>query len=235
VDVDRPAPPPIPFAQAAANRPAPLRIAFSKKFPGIVLTKLDEHASRALDETVELLRSLGHDVQERDPEYGNDTMPNVIARYMRGGHDDVAALEHPRRLERRTRAFARLGGLVTPSLLERSFAAEQALTTRLNRVLEEFEFLITPSVAAPAPPIGALQGRGALWTLNAVAGWVPYNGVWNLTGQPAIAVPAGFSDEGMPQSVQIVARPEQEGPLLALAGQLETERPWVERLPAGFR
>jgi amidase len=73
-----------------------------------------------------------------------------------------------------------------------------------------------------------------LWTLNAVAGWVPYNGVWNLTGQPAVSVPAGFSEEGLPLAVQIVSRAGQEGPLLALCAQLEAQRPWADRVPPGF-
>ena len=79
-----------------------------------------------------------------------------------------------------------------------------------------------------------MEGRGALITLNAVAGLVPYNGVWNLTGQPAIAVPAGFSSDGLPLSVQIVSPPGREGPLLALAAQLEAERRWPDRRPPGF-
>lgn len=234
VDVDRPAAPDAPFGQAAATPPGPLRIAFSTKFPGLVLAKLDKQAGRALQETVELLRSLGHELDERDPDYGNDTIPNVIGRYMRGAHDDVAALEHPERLERRTRAFARLGGLIPQSFIDRSFAGEQALTARLNRVLEDHDFLITPAVAALPPTVGAMQGRGALWTLNAVAGWVPYNGVWNLTGQPAASVPAGFSAEGLPLSVQIVAAPGREGPLMALAAQIEAARPLADRLPPQF-
>jgi len=234
VDVDRPAPPEIPFSQAAATPPGRLRIAASRKFPGLVLAKLDGQLARAFGETLELLRSLGHEVSERDPEYGNDTIPHVLARYLRGGHDDVAGLEHPERLERRTRSFARLGGLIPESFIERSFAGEAQLTARINGVLEDNDFLITPAVAALPPAIGALQGRGALWTLNAVAGWVPYNGVWNLTGQPAVSVPAGFSAEGLPLAVQIVSRPGQEGPLLALAAQLERERPWADRVPPGF-
>ncbi|MGO9487608.1 MAG: amidase [Solirubrobacteraceae bacterium] len=233
-DVDRPAPPPVPFSQAAATPPGRLRIAWSQKFPGIVLAKLDPRLAGALQDTVELLRTLGHDVQERDPDYGNDAVPSVLARYLRGAHDDVATLEHPERLERRTRAIARLGGLVGQRLLERSLSSEQQISARLNRVLEEFDFLITPAVARLAPPIGALRGRGALWTLNAVAGWVPYNGVWNLTGQPAVSVPAGLSDDGLPLAVQIVSRPGQEGPLLALAAQLEDARPWTQQRPAGF-
>ncbi len=234
IDADRPEPPPVPYSQAAATPPGPLRIAWSVKFPGIVLAKLDPQVRRALDETVELLGSLGHDLKERDPDYGNDAIPSVIARYMRGCHDDVAELEHPERLERRTRTFARLGGLVTDGLLARSLGGEAALSARINRIFDDFDFLITPTVAALAPPIGALQGRGALLTLNTVAGWVPYNGVWNVTGQPALAVPAGVSAEGLPLSVQIVSPPGREGPLLALAAQIEAARPWPERRPPGF-
>jgi amidase len=234
IDEDKPDPPAIPFAQAVAAGPGTLRIATSRKFPGVVLAKLDPELAQALDQTAELLRSLGHAVDEQDPEYGNDAIPNVIARYMRGAHDDVQGLEHPERLERRTRTFARLGGLIPQSAIERSFAAESQLTARINRVLEDHDFLITPAVARTAPPIGALQGRGALMTLNAVAGWVPYNGVWNLTGQPALSLPAGFSSEGLPLAVQIVSRPGAEGPLLALAAQLEAARPWAEQIPPGF-
>jgi amidase len=234
IDLDRPDPPAVPYAQAAATPTRRLRIAWSTKFPGIVLAKLSPEAQRALGETVELLGALGHEVTERDPDYGNDAIPSVIARYMRGAHDDIGLLEHPERLERRTRAFGRLGGLIGQRLLQRSFDGEATVTARVNRIFDDHDFLITPATAALPPPIGALQGRGALMTLNTVAGWVPYNGIWNLTGQPAIAVPAGLSPEGLPLSVQIVAPPGGEGPLLALAAQLEAERPWAERRPPGF-
>jgi amidase len=233
-DLDRPPAPETSYVQAAATPPGRLRIAFSSKFPGIVLAKLDERAAGALRDTVELLRSLGHDVQERDPDYGNDVIPSVLTRYLGGAHDDVAKLDHPERLEARTRGMARLGGMLSGRPLQWSMDNERAVSERLNRVLGEFDFLVTPAVGTLAPPVGALQGRGALWTLNTVAGWVPYNAVWNLTGQPAASVPAGFSAEGLPLAVQIVARPCEEGRLLALAAQLEAERPWAERLPAGF-
>jgi amidase len=153
---------------------------------------------------------------------------------MRGAHDDVESLDHPERLERRTRAFARIGGLIPDSVIERSLASESQLSARINSVLEDHDFLVTPAVARTAPPIGALQGRGALTTLNAVAGWVPYNGIWNLTGQPALSLPAGLSAEGLPLAVQIVSRAGAEGPLLALAAQLEAARPWAEQIPPGF-
>jgi len=234
VDADHVPPPPVPFAQAAATPPGRLRIAYSRAVPFGVVSKLSPDAAAAFEETIELLRSLGHELEELDPDYGRDALPAVTVRYLRGAHDDAAALPHPERLERRTRAMARLGGMIPTSVLERSLAGEAALAARLNRVLESNQVLLTPATAAPPPAIGRLQGRGALWTVNTVAGWVPYNGVWNVTGQPAASVPAGLSPEGLPRAVQLVGRPQDEVTLLSLAGQLEAERPWAELRPPLF-
>jgi amidase len=233
-DSDSAPTPQVPFAQAAATPPGRLRIAYSTAVPFGVISKLDKDQERALEDTVALLRSLGHEVSEQDPDYGMDTIPAVLVRYLRGAHQDAAALPHPERLERRTRSMARLGGLIPQALLDRSLAAESALTARLNRVLEHHDVLITPATASPPPRIGQFQSRGALWTLNMVAGMVPYNGVWNVTGQPAASVPAGFGADGLPRAVQIVGRPSDEATLLSLAGQLEAERPWAAQRPPEF-
>jgi amidase len=226
--------PEVPFSQTAATPPGRLKIAYSTRVPFGVLSSLDGDAERVLKETVELLRSLGHELTESDPDYGSDTIPAVLVRYLRGVHDDAGALPHPERLERRTRAIARLGGLIPAALLQRSLAGEAELSRRLNRVFDDHDVLLTPATAAPPPRIGQLQGRGALWTLNAVAGMVPYNGVWNVTGQPAASVPGGFGADGLPRAVQLVGRPNDEATLLSLAGQLETERPWAQNRPPEF-
>ena len=231
IDADRAPAPEIPFSTSAATPPGPLRIAYSTAVPPGAIAKLDADARKAFEETVELLRSLGHQLSERDPDYGAGAIPALTVRYLRGIHDGAAALDHPERLERRTRAMARMGGMIPPALLERSLAGEAQFARRLNSVLEDHDVLLTPATAAPPPRIGQLQGRGALWTLNTVAGWVPYNGVWNVTGQPAASVPAGFGADGLPRAVQLVGRANDEATLLSLAGQLEAERPWAQLRP----
>ncbi len=231
---DSPRAPQRSFVEAAATAPGRLKIAYSTKVPLGVVSSLDADCARAFEQTVELLRSLGHECHEHDPDYGADTIPAVLMRYMRGAHDDAAALAHPERLERRTRAFARLGGLIPEALLERSLASEAKLAQRVGALLEDHDVLLTPATATPPPPIGRLQGRGAVWTLNAVAGWVPYNAVWNVTGQPAAAVPSGFGADGLPRAVQLVGRPNDEATLLSLAAQIESERPWAQDRPPEF-
>src|SRR5271165_2368483 len=159
-DADRAPTPSIPYSVAAATAPPKLRIAYSTSVPFGVISSLEEDAERALAGTVELLRSLGHEVSERDPDYGKDTIQAVIVRYLRGTYDDARALPHPERLERRTRGMARLGGLIPQSVLERALAGEAELARRLNMVLADHDVLITPATATPPPRIGQLQGRG---------------------------------------------------------------------------
>ncbi len=235
VDLDRAPAPEITFTQAASQPPGRLRIAYSTQIPAGVIPKLDPDCARAVERTVEALRSLGHELVERAPDYGLDGIPAVIVRYLRGIHDDAAGLEHPERLERRTRAMARMGGLLPNGALQWALANERSIAGRLNEIFVDHDVVLTPTTASPPPRVGQLQGRGAVWTLNAVAGMVPYNGVWNLTGQPAAAVPAGFGSDGLPRSVQLVGREGDETTLLSLAAQLERERPWEQERPPGFQ
>ena len=229
-DADVPPPPERPYVEAARAEPGKLRIAVSFKVPPGFISKLDPEVRAAVEETAELLRSLGHDVGEHDPDYGQ-VGPSVVARYLRGIHDDGVEMARPSRLERRTRGMVRMGSLVTPNLLARARHAEAGHAARINRIFDTHDVLITPTTAAPAPAIGRWEGRGALFTFNGVASLCPYTAVWNGTGQPAASVPAGFARGGLPLAVQLIAPANGEDTLLSLSAQLETARPWADRRP----
>jgi len=218
-----------PFAAAAAREPGPLRIACSTRNP--LFAPVAPELRAAYEETIVLLRSLGHAVERVDPPFG-DILTEVVPRYLRGIADDAAQLAHPRRLERRTRAMARMGRLLAPAALARARAREGATTARLGRVFAGHDVLLTPATAQLPLPIGRYEGRGALWTFNGVARYTPYTPPWNVTGQPAASVPAGFTAEGVPLGVQLVGRVGDEATLLSLSAQLEAARPWAERRPA---
>jgi amidase len=87
--------------------------------------------------------------------------------------------------------------------------------------------LLTPMFTRRPVPIGEWDGRGALWTFNGSARWVPFCAPWNHTGQPAASVPAGLTVDGF----QLVGRPDGEATLLALAAQLEAEFDWPSLRP----
>ena len=158
-------------------------------------------------------------------------MPVILGLMFRAIRDFVGEVERPQRLERRTRALARPGALVSDRLLERLLAAESRIRERVGRLFDEHDVLMTPVMSEPAVPAGIMEGRGATATYLWETGWVPFNVLWNSTGQPAASIPAGFSADGLPLAVQLIARPSDEATLLSLAAQLEHARPWADRHP----
>jgi amidase len=231
-DPDPPPPPPRPFVQLAGTRPGRLRIACSAKGPRLLAppTTLDEANRRALEDTAELLRSLGHEVRRRDPDYG--TVGNAVTPlYLGGIRHDATRVPHPNRLERRTRSFSRLGAPYSGRGVARARAATAKRARRINRIFDDHDVLVTLVSRVPPVEVGRWEGKGAFRTLLGMSSVYPYNGVWNYLGNPAASVPAGFTDGGLPLSVQLVGRPNDEGTLLSLAAQIEAERPWVEHLP----
>jgi amidase len=219
------------FSQAARRSPGRLRIAVSLKVPPPTVAAVAPEVRAGVDAFADLLRSLGHAVVERDPDYGAMAMVRGMARYLHGAHLSAQAAEHPRRLERRTRAVARLGTLTPAALVAASRAEEAALTRRVGRLWDDVDVLVTPTLTQLPPSVGRYEGRGALWTLVGSSRLVPYLEPWNLTGQPAASVPVGFTADGVPLAAQLVARPDDEATLLALSAQIERERPWADRRP----
>jgi amidase len=202
-----------------------LRIVVASSLPPSPLTRLHPDNRAALEETAELLRGLGHEVSEGEVDYGPLALPpEFTARYLRGVYEDAGALPFSERLERRIRALARLGGLLPPGALGWADSREAPYAARLNQLLVDHDALLTPVSPAPAPGVGACEGRGWLWTSVLAGATVAYAACWNMTGQPACSVPAGFAPDGMPRAVQLVARPNEEEVILGLAAQLEAAR-----------
>jgi amidase len=97
------------FVEAAGREPGRLRIALSTKVPPPLMARVGKAQRAAVDEAGALLRELGHDVVERDPDYPPNAVAQALSRYFRGVYDDVQALPYPERLDARTRSFARIG------------------------------------------------------------------------------------------------------------------------------
>jgi amidase len=211
--------------------PRRLRIGFSEAFPPGARGRLTDEVRGALHGTAELLRSLGHEVVDADIGLRVRDGALLVGLMFRGIHDLVGEIERPHRLERRTRALARPGALISDRLVERLLRAERRLAERMGRLFADHDALLMPVMSEPAVPAGIMEGRSAAATYLWETGWVPFNVLWNSTGQPAASVPAGFSATGLPLAVQLVGRPHDEATLLSLAAQLEEARPWADRRP----
>ncbi|MGZ4512081.1 MAG: amidase [Mycobacterium sp.] len=220
------------FVAAATRDPGRLRIALSTKGPTPLPVRVGKAQLAAVDEAGALLRELGHEVITADPDYPPSAiMTNYLPRYLRGISDDADAQAHPERLEARTRNLARAGSLFSDHRMAALRDAEPAVTARIPSIFDDVDVVVTPGNATGPSRIGAYQRRGAVWTLLAVAPRVPYQPVWNLTGQPAAAVPWDFDGDGLPIAVQLVGRPYAEATLLSLSAQIESARPWAHRRP----
>ena len=211
--------------------PRPLRIAVSEAFPAGTRGRLSDDTLAALHGTADLLRELGHEAVEADLPVGVRDGLLIVGLMFAGIRELVGDFERPQRLERRTRAMARPGRLIPDGMVERLLQAERRLAERVSTLFADHDVLLTPVLSEPAVPAGIMEGRGAAATYLWSSSWVPFNVLWNSTGQPAASVPAGFSANGLPLAVQIVGRPHDESTLLSLAAQLEEARPWSGRRP----
>jgi amidase len=91
--------------------------------------------------------------------------------------------------------------------------------------------LLTPVSARPPVDAAQWEGIGAARTLFGMSRVYPFTGIWNMTGQPAISIPAPPTSEGLPVGAQLVGPADSEPLLLSAAAQLEHELGWPGRRP----
>jgi len=110
------------------------------------------------------------------------------------------------------------------------YGRAQAVRARLRRdfaaAFDRFDFLLTPTAPEPAFTIGAKTDDPLSMYLSDI-----FTAPANLVGIPAIAVPSGFSREGLPLSLQIMAPHFQERALFRAAGAFERETGYWRRTP----
>ena len=208
----------------------PLRIALSTLVAKPVIAHADAEQEGGVRALAEILRSLGHTVIERDPDYGG-VFFNLVPRYLNGITQDAKTLAQPRRLQRRTRGLARMGALFPPAVVQRAISVAATDAARINAIFSDVDLLLTPAFTRRPLRIGEFERLGGPRSFDAAAKHVPYHAIWNHTGQPAMVVPAGVAPDGFPLAAQLVAPPDGEPRLLSIATQLEQALGWTSRRP----
>src|SRR3954451_11752667 len=191
-------PPPFerPLVEAAGTSPGKLRIACTTKTATPV--KKAPEVLAAYNETVALLRSLGHEVTEAAPPYSR-ARTDFFPLYFRGIRDEGLSLPHSDRLSDQSKGFVRMGRLFSDRKMRKVRDRLPAAAARIEGFFRDFDLLLTPATAQPPFEVGKLLGKGSLNTMNSMANVFPYGFIWNSTGQPAAAFPAGFTDSGLPR------------------------------------
>jgi aspartyl-tRNA(Asn)/glutamyl-tRNA(Gln) amidotransferase subunit A len=109
--------------------------------------------------------------------------------------------------------------------------ARSVLQRRVADVMAGLDALVTPSLQITAPRIGqtTVEVGGKLKEINTV--FIRLSDPFNVTGQPAISVPCGFGDDGLPIGLQVVGAPFAEDTVLRVAAAYEAATEWHLRRP----
>ncbi len=190
----------------------------------------------AVQSAVEVLRGLGATVIE---------VPFPRVDLARAAHRAIIFPEAARAHESIARDNnSAIGQEVRGSLLAGLFVsgdhylkAQQARRLVLGsyaKVWESIDVLATPTSPITATPIGDRTLKVNGQEIPLVYLYLDHTMQFNLTGQPALSVPCGFSDQGLPIGLQLVGRHWEEATLLRVGGAYESSTHWTETRPPGI-
>ncbi|MBG7704331.1 amidase [Streptomyces sp. MC1] len=182
----------------------------------------------AVRQVAGVLARAGHQVVRAEPPYPLSLGVTALQHWTAGTAVDAEGLDRAS-LARRTRVHAAVGRRFVRPV--RTGAARERLRARLTPFLTEYDVLLTPALARRSPQAGPWHERGWLRNVLANTAYSPFTPPWNLTGWPAMSVPAGSLPSGAPCAVQLVGRPGTEAVLLELARELEELSPWRRTAP----
>ena len=227
------------FAAACAESPRPQRIAVQTES---TFADVSSEVSQATERVAHELESAGHTVVAASPDVNGDdwvTAERII--WIQSTAWEVKRLS------------AATGNPIDDEMLEplslsayelaRNLTADEwfdaktkcnAICRSVGGFFEDFDVLITPTVASTAPAIGEIAGSNFAdygEFIRRTGEFSPFTSLFNITGQPAMSLPLAMSGRGMPIGVQLVAGFGNEQLLLQLATHLERTMPWRDACP----
>jgi amidase len=176
---------------------------------------------------------LGAHLEPASPEIGNITEPFLalnaavriatVGKYLEQWRDQMDPIL-VRRLD--------LGNSLTPADIGRAEVERTAYHQRLRRFFERYDLLLLPATAVAATPLDApmpseIAGRRITQHIDMLLPTFAFN----FSAYPAITVPCGFTSEGLPVGLQIVAGWQQDARVLTAAAAFEAAAPWAGRRP----
>ena len=97
----------------------------------------------------------------------------------------------------------------------------QVISRRIVSLFDNYDVLLLPTYMHPTIKVGEFADLTPEETLAKIISWILPCPAWNATGQPAIAIPTGLDQNGLPIGVQLIGKPAAESTILALASGIE--------------
>jgi amidase len=215
------------FYDLSQRSPTGLKVALITELPPIGAAH--PMCKQAVLDTARRLEALGHHVEPlQPPDLGPLIEPFTVAWQCIVSEANVPWLV----LEKMNRWLLWRAWRVGSGAYLRAIAQLQAVSRQIVQHFYACDLILLPTYLSPTIPIGAWRSVGSAQTLQNIINWIAPCPPFNASGQPAIAIPTGFDDSGLPVGVQLVGRPAADATVLAVAAQLEQMNPWAHQRPS---
>jgi len=207
------------------------RVAWTPDLSGLI--PVDAEVANVAEGAIQIFRSLGAKVEAACPDFSevNDIVLATRGLSMVALHADKLA-RWKGEMQKGLVWNIEQGLRLTPQEIARGEKLRTALWHRVRTFMETRDLLILPTVAVPPFPVeqpypSEINGK----PLDNYTQWFFLTYGVSVTGLPAISVPCGFTQGGLPVGLQIVGRRRQEAAVLTAAAAFEAAAPWERRIP----
>jgi Asp-tRNA(Asn)/Glu-tRNA(Gln) amidotransferase A subunit family amidase len=216
-------------SRSAADGGRPWRI-------GVCVTpahgEVDDEVVDAVRATADVLRGLGHDVEDYDFDLGGlyDHWMTVVEANTAMTVEHVIGDGNLAGLEANTLALAMRGRQKSASDYAFAVHAMRNRSAEIMQAADSYDVILTPTLTYPAPPVDEDIDRlthEERW--RRYLDWLAFTYPINCTGQPAISLPGAWSRAGLPIGIQLVGRMGDDHSVLVVGAAIESARPWREK------
>jgi amidase len=211
------------FFASSQDKVENLRIAFCTSIPP--LGKADANCHQGVIQTVKLLEELGHTVEEKCPDISDLVEPFQIV-----WQANVAASAVPVEILQPLNRWL-LSRSNSAGEYLRAVYQMQMVARKIVAFFNNIDVLVMPVYLHSPIRVGEWAALSPEEIFNNIVRWIAPCPAANATGQPAMSLPVGFDEKGLPIAVQLIGKPAAENTIISLAAQLEAANPMYEKRP----
>lgn len=245
------------YLEECQTVPGKLKIAFSLQHP--FGEDVHPECVKAVKNTVDLLLSLGHEVEEVPLPYHEEALTKIFFMFVGDLAADLDAMGKLRgkaiskeQVEITTWLLNILGNAYSGKEIIAARKEWNTISRRFGQLHTTYDLWLCPTLSRPPIRIGELQNKPyenfflklginlklvPLFKYTSIVemlakrafSYIPFTPIANMTGQPSMSVPLHWTRDGLPVGVMFTGRMCEEDVLFRLAGQLEQAKPWKDQ------
>lgn len=221
--------PMIDYVRACDGGVRGLRVAWS---PHLGYAAVDRSVLAIAERAAGRFADLGCEIEEANPGWPDPyELFHTLFYGLVGGEVDRFLPEHAGTLDPGLEGIVDAGRGITAFDVARATMVRNELQQVAARFFDRYDLLLTPTMTLPPFRLGIDFPTEVGGTPVAGMQWTAFTFPFNLTGQPAASIPAGWTDDGLPIGLQVVGRRWDDALVLRACAALEAVAPWADRQP----